>query len=145
MMDKEKLIEELEHRKQNLNLRNYYGIYKEELFDEHIAFLNKLINLINSMKEEEFVDGELEEAKKRITSEYMEEMEKKHDHKNYAYWNGLEKGFELGANWQKEKTINSACEYLQQHREEVKTEDNGIAGWIDNEFIDNFSKAMKSS
>ena len=49
------------------------------------------------------------------------------------------------ANWQKEKTINSACEYLQQHREEVKTEDNGIAGWIDNEFIDNFRKAMELS
>lgn len=44
--------------------------------------------------------------------------------------------------WQKEKTINSACEYLQQHREEVRTEDNGIAGWIDDEFIGNFRKAM---
>lgn len=44
--------------------------------------------------------------------------------------------------WQKEKTINSACEYLQQHREEVRTEDNGIAGWIDDEFIGNFRKTM---
>ena len=50
-----------------------------------------------------------------------------------------------GANWQKVKTIKSACEYLQQHREEVQTEDNGIAGWINNEFIDNFRKTMELS
>ena len=39
--------------------------------------------------------------------------------------------------------IEKACEYLDLHCNEVKTEDNGIAGWIDNEFIDNFRKAMK--
>jgi hypothetical protein len=43
----------------------------------------------------------------------------------------------------KKETIEKACEYLNLHCNEVKTEDNGIAGWIDNEFIDNFRKAMK--
>ena len=43
----------------------------------------------------------------------------------------------------KEEVIEKACEYLDLHCNEVKTEDNGIAGWIDNEFIDNFRKAMK--
>ena len=43
----------------------------------------------------------------------------------------------------KKETIEKACEYLDLHCDEVKTEDNGIAGWIDNEFITNFRKAMK--
>ena len=43
----------------------------------------------------------------------------------------------------REEVIEKACEYLDLHCNEVKTEDNGIAGWIDNEFIDNFRKAMK--
>ena len=43
----------------------------------------------------------------------------------------------------REEMIEKACEYLDLHCNEVKTEDNGIAGWIDNEFIDNFRKAMK--
>ena len=51
----------------------------------------------------------------------------------------------LGAKWQKQKTIDKACEYLHLHCNEVKTEDNGIAGWIDNEFINNFKQAMKET
>ena len=51
----------------------------------------------------------------------------------------------LGAKWQKQKTIDKACEYLDLHCNEVKTEDNGIAGWIDNEFINNFKQAMKET
>ncbi|SEA78791.1 hypothetical protein SAMN04487851_11423 [Prevotella sp. tc2-28] len=44
----------------------------------------------------------------------------------------------------REEVIEKACEYLDLHCNEVKTEDNGIAGWIDNEFIDNFRKAMRN-
>ena len=39
--------------------------------------------------------------------------------------------------------IERACEYLDLHCNDIKTEDNGIAGWIDNEFINNFRQAMK--
>jgi hypothetical protein len=44
----------------------------------------------------------------------------------------------------REEMIEKACEYLDIHCNEVKTEDNGIAGWIDNEFINNFRKAMRN-
>lgn len=43
----------------------------------------------------------------------------------------------------REEMIEKACEYLDLHCNDVKTEDNGIAGWIDNEFINNFRQAMK--
>ena len=43
----------------------------------------------------------------------------------------------------REEIIDKACKYLDLHCDEVKTEDNGIAGWIDNEFINNFKQAMK--
>ena len=43
----------------------------------------------------------------------------------------------------KDEMIERACEYLDLHCNDVKTEDNGIAGWIDNEFINNFRQAMK--
>ena len=39
--------------------------------------------------------------------------------------------------------IAKACKYLQEHREEVETEDNGISGWISDEFIENFRKNME--
>ena len=43
----------------------------------------------------------------------------------------------------RKQMITKACKYLQEHREEVETEDNGIAGWISDEFIEKFKKAMK--
>ena len=43
----------------------------------------------------------------------------------------------------REEMIEKACAYLDLHCNDVKTEDNGIAGWIDNEFINNFRQAMK--
>ena len=43
----------------------------------------------------------------------------------------------------REEMIEKACAYLDLHCNDVKTEDNGIAGWIDNEFINNFRQVMK--
>lgn len=43
----------------------------------------------------------------------------------------------------REEMIDKVCKYLDLHCDEVKTEDNGIAGCIDNEFINNFKQAMK--
>ena len=57
--------------------------------------------LVKLAKSKEPVSEDLNEAKERIASEYMEEMKKKCGHKDYSYWNGLEKGIELGAQWQK--------------------------------------------
>ena len=39
--------------------------------------------------------------------------------------------------------IKQACEFLKEHREEVRTEDNGIMGWIEDCFIENFKKYME--
>ena len=37
-----------------------------------------------------------------------------------------------GAKWGKRKTIDKSCDYLREHKDEVQTEDNGIAGWKQN-------------
>lgn len=39
--------------------------------------------------------------------------------------------------------IEKACEWLRLNRENVKTEDNGIIGWIDDIFVDDFKNYMK--
>ena len=39
--------------------------------------------------------------------------------------------------------IEKACEYLEFNRECVTTEDNGIMGWIPDEFIEKFRKEME--
>lgn len=44
---------------------------------------------------------------------------------------------------EREEVIEKACEFLKEHREEVRTEDNGIIGWIDDEFIEDFKTFMK--
>lgn len=43
----------------------------------------------------------------------------------------------------KEAVIEKAVEWLKEHRDYVKTEDNGIAGWIEDEFIEDFTNYMK--
>ena len=53
---------------------------------------------------------DLNEAKRRIASEYMEEMKEKYGYKDFSYWNGLEKGIELGANWQKEQMVKQSVD-----------------------------------
>lgn len=80
-------------------------------------------------------------------------------------WDDVEKACKLGSEWQKEQDqksmeimdevyfkscdmirkqmITKACKYLQEHREEVETEDNGISGWISDEFIEDFENYMK--
>lgn len=43
----------------------------------------------------------------------------------------------------KDTFIEKACTYLKENRDHVKTEDNGIIGWIDDEFIEDFKTFMK--
>ena len=42
-----------------------------------------------------------------------------------------------------DKAVGLACEFLKEHREEVRTEDNGIMGWIEDCFIENFKNYME--
>jgi len=44
---------------------------------------------------------------------------------------------------ERQEMIKKACEYLKFNRECVTTEDNGIMGWIPDEFIEKFRKAME--
>lgn len=39
--------------------------------------------------------------------------------------------------------IEKAVQYLKDHKDEIETEDNGIAGWIPDKFIEEFVKYMK--
>ena len=55
----------------------------------------------------------------------------------------LDEVFEDGRDNMKQQMIAKACKYLQDHREEVETEDNGISGWISDEFIEDFENYMK--
>ena len=48
-------------------------------------------------------------------------------------------GFEAGG----EYIIDKAVKWLYEHREDVQTEDNGIAGWIPDEFIMDFKQKME--
>lgn len=44
---------------------------------------------------------------------------------------------------EREEVIEKACKFLKEHREEVRTEDNGIIGWIEDCFIENFKKYLE--
>ena len=44
---------------------------------------------------------------------------------------------------EREEVIEEACEFLKEHREEVRTEDNGIIGWIPDVFIENLKKYLE--
>lgn len=40
--------------------------------------------------------------------------------------------------------IDKAVKFLYEHRDEVQTEDNGISGWIPDDFIMDFKQAMET-
>ena len=46
---------------------------------------------------------------------------------------------------EREEVIEEACEFLKEHREEVRTEDNGISGWIPERFIEDFKEYMNEN
>ena len=141
-------------------------------FDEGVnATVQILLETLDTLEvkevQDEPVSEELEEAARRyaalqagmkdaMTSEFYEE---------YPYSPNDVNAFKAGAEWQKEQDqksmeimdevyfkscdmirkqmIAKACKYLQDHREEVETEDNGISGWISDEFIEDFENYMK--
>lgn len=51
--------------------------------------------------------------------------------------------YEVGKEKVRQQIIDNACKYLRIHCDEVETEDNGIAGWISDEFIEDFRKYME--
>ena len=55
----------------------------------------------------------------------------------------LEYAYNAGYTEQREDFIKAAVEWLKEHKEAVETEDNGIAGWIPDYFIEDFKKYME--
>lgn len=120
-----------------------------ELVEEPVneEWIEELRTKLDSMSKEEFEQVWGKYKVEEIEEPVSDELEKAAG--NYAFTMSGEDevskyyAFLAGAKWQKQKTIDKACEYLDLHCDEVKTEDNGIAGWIDNEFINNFKQAME--
>ena len=46
---------------------------------------------------------------------------------------------------EREEVIEKVCQYIREHRFYVDTEDNGIAGWIPERFIEDFKKYMNEN
>jgi hypothetical protein len=46
---------------------------------------------------------------------------------------------------EREEVIEEACQYIREHRFYVDTEDNGIAGWIPERFIEDFKEYMNEN
>lgn len=53
--------------------------------------------------------------------------------------------FKAGAQWQKEQMITKACEWLKEHKEHplIGCEDPCLSGYLTDEFIEDFKKAME--
>lgn len=52
--------------------------------------------------------------------------------------------FDRMLQWEREKLIDKACEWLREHKDYVATEDNGISCWIPERFIEDFKEYMSN-
>ena len=65
-----------------------------------------------------------------------------------AYYNDVDKNvgfadFLVGAEWADKTMLDKVCEWINEHKDwYIETEDNGIAGWITDEFVEELRKAM---
>ena len=55
----------------------------------------------------------------------------------------IEDAYMHGYNQAAEEFLDKACTWLKQNKDNVETEDNGIAGWISEDFIKDFRNSMK--
>ena len=77
------------------------------------------------------LDGDTEYIRKDIVDDMIKTAE---DHAFFA-----------GSEYARKEVIENACKFLKEHREEVRTEDNGIAGWIPERFIEDFKEYMNEN
>ena len=75
------------------------------------------------------LEGDTEYIRKDIVDEMIKTAE---DHAFFA-----------GSEYARKELIEKACQYIREHRFYVDTEDNGIAGWIPDSFIENLKKKME--
>lgn len=55
----------------------------------------------------------------------------------------IEDAYMHGYNQAAEEFLDKGCTWLKQNKDNVETEDNGIAGWISEDFIKDFRNSMK--
>ena len=110
------------------NVLTYIDSLQEEPVSEDLE--QEIINYIGFPQE---VDEDISTTMIRKAARHFANWQKKQDQET----------IELAEKEVKQQMIDKACKYLQDHREEVETEDNGISGWISDEFIEKFKKAMK--
>ena len=75
------------------------------------------------------LEGDTEYIRKDIVDEMIKTGE---DHAYFA-----------GSEYARNELIEKACQFIREHRFYVDTEDNGIAGWIPDVFIENLKKYLE--
>ena len=75
------------------------------------------------------LEGDTEYIRKDIVDEMIKTAE---DHAYFA-----------GSEYARKEVIKKACQYIRENRFYVDTEDNGIAGWIPDVFIENLKKYLE--
>lgn len=80
-----------------------------------------------------------------IFKEYLKKMKRKMppfvSKEGLPSW--IEDAYMHGYNQAAEEFLDKACTGLKQNKDNVETEDNGIAGWISENFIKNFRNSIK--
>ena len=123
LIDKDKLLDRLEELRQNLSM-------------SPIVVIEDIKSLVESLEvkevQEEPVSNDLEEAIKK----YLKSLRKSH-FEGYD----IERAFKKGAQWQKTK----AYKWLKEHKEHplIGCEDPCLSGYLTDEFIEEFKKAME--
>jgi len=113
MIDKAKVLGEIERlkiekRKEKLP---FHALY----YDGYEAACDKIIAYLNSIPVEKQPSVDLENAATALTNEIVGELNAGDytDHSGHnAHWHSFKEGVVAGAQWQKEQTINKACEWL---------------------------------
>lgn len=129
------------------------GVYSGRIW----AYTSELLNLDNSCNigknlQEEPVSEDLEKEVRKYASIYYKDNDISKFARHFANWQKKQdqKSMEImdevyfkSCDMIRKQMIDKACKYLQDHREEVETEDNGISGWLSYEFIEDFENYMK--
>ena len=129
MIDKEKICEEVERLKL-CTMDEHMKFYSEAAEAEY----NALCNI------EYFIDSLQEEP----ASEDLEEAATKYAQDKYLPVQTAQ-SFKAGAEWQKEQMIGKACEWLKENKDHplIGCEDPCLSGYLTDEFIEDFKKAIE--
>lgn len=107
------------------------------MLESKIDVLQHILSFIDTLEvKKEPVSEDLEEAARRIAT--------RHSHiTGDTYYANDAWFFKKGAQWQKKKMIDKACEFLKSYRQDTPDGIGYIAGIIDDKTIEEFKQAMK--